>query len=61
MGPIEDRAPLSKVEIQAEKTQLQKIWVWLSALYCKINRGHGICPLYGGYPLFGESIIRGRG
>ena len=28
-------------------------------LYGKINRGHAICPLYGGCPLFGESAIRG--
>ena len=28
-------------------------------LYGKINRGHSICPLYGGRPLFGESAIRG--
>ena len=28
-------------------------------LYGKINRGHGICPLYGGCPLLGESAIRG--
>ena len=28
-------------------------------LYGKINRGHGICPLYGGCPLLGESVIRG--
>ena len=28
-------------------------------IYGKINRGHGICPLYGGCPLFGESVIRG--
>ena len=28
-------------------------------LYGKINRGHGICPLYGGCPHFGESVIRG--
>ena len=27
--------------------------------YGKINRGHNICPLYGGRPLFGESVIRG--
>ena len=26
-------------------------------LYGRINRGHGICPLYGGCPLFGESAI----
>ena len=24
-------------------------------LYGKINRGHGICPLYGGCPLLRES------
>ena len=28
-------------------------------LYGKNNRGHGICPLYGGCPLLGESVIRG--
>ena len=28
-------------------------------LYGSINRGHAICPLYGGCPLFGESAIRG--
>ena len=28
-------------------------------LYGKINRGHGICPLYGGCPLLGVSVIRG--
>ena len=28
-------------------------------LYGKINRGHRICPLYGGCPLFGGSTIRG--
>ena len=28
-------------------------------LYGKINRGHGICPLYGGSPLLGESVNRG--
>ena len=28
-------------------------------LYGKLNRGHGICPLYGGCPLLGESVIRG--
>ena len=28
-------------------------------LYGKINWGHGICPLYGGCPLLGESVIRG--
>lgn len=28
-------------------------------LYGKINRGHRICPLYGGCPLFGGSAIRG--
>ena len=27
--------------------------------YRKSNRGHGICPLYRGCPLFGESVIRG--
>ena len=27
--------------------------------YRKRNRGHGICPLYRGCPLFGESVIRG--
>ena len=31
-------------------------------MYCcygKSNRGHGICPLYRGCPLFEESVIRG--
>ena len=28
-------------------------------LYGKINRGHGIWPLFGGCPLLGESVIRG--
>ena len=28
-------------------------------LYGKINQGHGICPLFGGCPFFGESAIRG--
>ena len=28
-------------------------------LYGKINQGHGICPLYGGSPLFRGSAIRG--
>ena len=28
-------------------------------LYGKLNRGHRICPLYGGCPLLGESVIRG--
>ena len=28
-------------------------------LYGKINRGHGIWPLFGGCPLLGESIISG--
>ena len=28
-------------------------------LYGKLNRGHGIGPLYGGCPLLGESVIRG--
>ena len=27
--------------------------------YGKSNRGHGICPLYGGCPPLGESVIRG--
>ena len=27
--------------------------------YRKSNRGHRICPLYRGGPLFGESAIRG--
>ena len=27
--------------------------------YRKSNQGHGICPLYRGGPLFGESAIRG--
>ena len=27
--------------------------------YRKSNRGHGICPLYRGRPLLGESAIRG--
>ena len=27
--------------------------------YRKNNQGHGICPLYRGYPPFGESVIRG--
>ena len=27
--------------------------------YRKINRGHGIWPLFGGCPLLGESVIRG--
>ena len=27
--------------------------------YRKSNRGHGICPLYRGRPLLGESTIRG--
>ena len=28
-------------------------------LYGRINQGHKICLLYGGCPLFGESVIRG--
>ena len=28
-------------------------------LYGKINRVHGIWPLFGGCPLLGESVIRG--
>ena len=28
-------------------------------LYGQLNQGHGICPLYGGCPLLGESVIRG--
>ena len=28
-------------------------------LFGKINRGHGIWPLFGGCPLLGESVIRG--
>ena len=31
LGLVQDCTPLSKVEIQAEIAQLQKIWAWLSA------------------------------
>ena len=31
LGLIQDGMPLSKVEIQAEITLLQNMWVWLSA------------------------------
>ena len=43
--------PLSRVERLSATRRFQ--------MYGKINRGHGICPLYGGCPLLGESVIRG--
>ena len=31
----------------------------LNYFYRKKNQGNGFCPLYRGYPSFGESVIRG--
>ena len=29
------------------------------SMYREVNRGHELCPLYRGCPLFGGSVIRG--
>ena len=46
--------PLSGVERLSATRRFQMHYI-----YGKINRGHGICPLYRGCPLLGESVIRG--
>ena len=55
--PIESGARSMSVVRSREVSASRRFQMYY--LYGKINRGHRICPLYGGCPLFGGSAFRG--